>query len=240
MVLRMVRIQVPIVVISSVAAGRMACCSTFPMKTGTHLSLTPKTRISISPIQKYGITEVITNTGGMMLSSRPPRRHAPRMPMPVPSTKARIVVSPTRPSGPARSAAPADAPSVPGHLTGQVPRDSPLLLRRRQVQHLLAPVGIVVGSRLRVRVAFGDPAAEAAGVVLEPLAGLRDRDDRHVLQHHLLQLVHDRMLSSLARRRAVLVDQCVLALLAVPLPVGAGRRAEPRRVAPVAPLAQLE
>ena len=33
-----------------------------------------------------------------MLSSRPPRRQAATMPMPVPSTNARTVVMPTRPS----------------------------------------------------------------------------------------------------------------------------------------------
>ena len=41
---------------------------------------------------------VITKTGGTMLSSWPPRRQAATIPMPVPSTNARIVVMPTRPS----------------------------------------------------------------------------------------------------------------------------------------------
>ena len=50
------------------------------------------------PIQKYGIADVITKTGGAMLSSRPPRRQAARIPIPVPRTKARIVVMPTSPS----------------------------------------------------------------------------------------------------------------------------------------------
>ena len=50
------------------------------------------------PIQKYGIAEVITNTGGSTLSSRPPRRQADTMPRPVPSRKARTVTMPTRPS----------------------------------------------------------------------------------------------------------------------------------------------
>ena len=49
-------------------------------------------------IQKYGTAEVITNTGGSMLSSRPPRRQAQMMPSQVPSTKATIVAIPTRPS----------------------------------------------------------------------------------------------------------------------------------------------
>ena len=40
---------------------------------------------------------MITKIGGMRLSSRPPRRQAPRMPMPVPRMKARTVVTPTRP-----------------------------------------------------------------------------------------------------------------------------------------------
>ena len=48
--------------------------------------------------QKYGIAEVITNTGGTTLSSFPPRRQAETMPRPVPRMKARIVVMPTRPS----------------------------------------------------------------------------------------------------------------------------------------------
>ncbi len=50
------------------------------------------------PTQKYGTAEVMTNTGGRMLSSRPPRRQADTMPSPVPRTKARTVVTPTRPS----------------------------------------------------------------------------------------------------------------------------------------------
>ena len=49
-------------------------------------------------IQKYGIAEVITNTGGTMLSSFPPRRQAETMPRPVPRMKARTVVMPTRPT----------------------------------------------------------------------------------------------------------------------------------------------
>ena len=50
------------------------------------------------PTQKYGIAEVITSSGGAMLSISPPRRQAARMPIPVPSANARIVVTPTRPS----------------------------------------------------------------------------------------------------------------------------------------------
>ena len=49
-------------------------------------------------IQKYGTAEVITNTGGSTLSSRPPRRQAETMPSPVPTTKAAMVAIPTRPS----------------------------------------------------------------------------------------------------------------------------------------------
>ena len=49
-------------------------------------------------IQKYGIAEAITNTGGRTLSSPPPRRQADRMPRPVPSTKASSVATPTRPT----------------------------------------------------------------------------------------------------------------------------------------------
>ena len=41
---------------------------------------------------------MITKTGGRMLSSRPPRRQAPTMPMPVPRMNASTVVTPTRPS----------------------------------------------------------------------------------------------------------------------------------------------
>ncbi len=48
--------------------------------------------------QKYGIADVITNTGGTTLSSVPPRRQAETMPRPVPRRNARIVVTPTRPS----------------------------------------------------------------------------------------------------------------------------------------------
>jgi hypothetical protein len=50
------------------------------------------------PTQKYGIAEVITSRGGAMLSVSPPCRQAARMPTPVPSVNARIVVMPTRPS----------------------------------------------------------------------------------------------------------------------------------------------
>ena len=49
------------------------------------------------PIQKYGMAEVITKVGGTMLSSLLPRRQADTMPRPVPSKKARTVVTPTRP-----------------------------------------------------------------------------------------------------------------------------------------------
>jgi hypothetical protein len=49
-------------------------------------------------IQKYGIAETITNVGGTTLSSFEPRRQAETMPRPVPSTKARKVAMPTRPS----------------------------------------------------------------------------------------------------------------------------------------------
>ena len=55
------------------------------------------------PIQKNGMAEVITNTGGSTLSSRPPRRQAATMPIPVPRMNARIVVMPTRPSVQGRS-----------------------------------------------------------------------------------------------------------------------------------------
>src|SRR5262249_61581109 len=47
-------------------------------------------------------------------------------------------------------------------------RSMPLPLRR-QAHHLLAPVGIGPRSRQRVLVGGGDPAGEAAGVVLEPV-----------------------------------------------------------------------
>ena len=44
--------------------------------------------------QKYGNAEVMTKIGGMTLSMSPPRLH-PISPIIVPSTKARIVVTPT-------------------------------------------------------------------------------------------------------------------------------------------------
>ena len=69
-----------------------------PNAAGSHCSRTANTRISIIPIQKYGIAVVITKTGGTTLSRRLPRRQAATMPIPVPSTNARIVVMPTRPS----------------------------------------------------------------------------------------------------------------------------------------------
>ena len=69
-----------------------------PPDQGSHCSLSPKTRMNIIPTQKYGIAEVMTSSGGAMLSVSPPRRQAARMPIPVPSANARIVVTPTRPS----------------------------------------------------------------------------------------------------------------------------------------------
>jgi hypothetical protein len=69
-----------------------------PPDQGSHWSLRPKIRMNIIPTQKYGIAEVITSSGGAMLSVSPPCRQAERMPIPVPSVNARIVVTPTRPS----------------------------------------------------------------------------------------------------------------------------------------------
>jgi hypothetical protein len=65
---------------------------------GSQPSVIPKISTSTMPTQKYGIAEVITNTGDTTLSSRPPRRHADTMPSPVPRTKASTVVTPTRPT----------------------------------------------------------------------------------------------------------------------------------------------
>src|SRR5258708_36337022 len=105
MVLRIVRIQVPIVVIRSVTEGRMACLITSQMKGsvkdgcsvlvkvekyGSQFSCTPKIRISTRPSQKYGITEVITNSGGTKLSRTLPRRQALTLHETVPSMNASL------------------------------------------------------------------------------------------------------------------------------------------------------
>ena len=65
---------------------------------------------------------------------------------------------------------------------------------------MLPPVGVVVGGGLGVRVALGGPAGEVAGVVLEPVHLLGDRDDRHVLSMTCSQLVDDRVLLGRAGR----------------------------------------
>src|SRR2546423_10983647 len=90
------------------------------------------------------------------------------------------------------------------------------LLRGLEVHHLLAPVRVVVRGWLRVWVGLGDPAAEGARVVLEPVDRLGDRDDGHLLQHDLLQLGHDRVLLAGVGGGGVGVDQRVRGLVAVP------------------------
>ena len=113
MLLRMVRIQPPIEVTRIVAAGRIACTSTFemnghdhegvrlvsyPKPRGSQFKVIENSRMAMSAIQKYGKAEVITKIGGKKLSKRPPRRHALTVPINVPRTNARTVVTPTRPS----------------------------------------------------------------------------------------------------------------------------------------------
>ena len=93
-------------------------------KYGSQCSLTPKIRIRIRPIQKYGITVMITNIGGMMLSSRPPRRQAPRMPMPVPRMNARTVVTPTRPSVQGIASSTIRPTEAPGWVVSEIPKFS--------------------------------------------------------------------------------------------------------------------
>src|SRR3984957_8190125 len=69
----------------------------------------------------------------------------------------------------------------------------PGLLRLQVQQHLLH-VGVRVRGRLGVRVGGGRTAGERRGVVLVPVDRLDHRDDRHVADHDLLDLVHDRLL----------------------------------------------
>src|SRR5271170_6491883 len=313
------------------------------------------------PSQKYGITVMITNIGGMRLSSRPPRRQAPTIPIPVPRMNASTVVTPTRPrvhgiasstmcptefpgwvvsdspklpvatsprylkycatrfwwvlspncassalsacglitplwlaiaaragfpgimrgsrklsvrathrvsrkkprrrstnlmpsscrpwgrppnarapGAAAQGAAGRPGPGLGGIPPGGMPPRPVAGLLRRQVEHQDAPVRVVVGGGLGVRVALGDPAGEAARVVLVPVDRLGDRDHRDVRQHHLLQLVHDRALGGRAGGGAVLVDQRVRGRVAVPLEVGSGGGPDRRRVGREQQLAQLE
>ena len=107
----------------------------------------------------------------------------------------------------------------------------PASLLRRQAKQHLAPVGIVVRGRKRVRVLRGGPAGERAGVVLIPGDRLGDRDHRDLLQHRQLQLVHDRLLLRLIGRARVGVDQRVGGRAGVALPVRARRLADRGRVA---------
>jgi hypothetical protein len=81
----------------------------------------PKISTSTMATQKYGIAEVITNTGGTMLSSFPPRRHAETMPSPVPRMKARTVVTPIRPSV-HQIALPMTEVTEAGYSSREVPR----------------------------------------------------------------------------------------------------------------------
>ena len=90
-------------------------------KYGSQCSFTPKIRIRIRPIQKYGITVMITKIGGMMLSSRPPRRQAPRIPIAVPRTKARIVVSPTSASVQGMASSTIRPTDTPGWVVSETP-----------------------------------------------------------------------------------------------------------------------
>src|SRR6266487_364301 len=117
------------------------------------------------------------------------------------------------------SPAPGGAPVRPrgGTRRGRHP-----LLLRCQVEEHLAPVRVVVGGRLGVRVALSDPSGEGARVVLVPVDLLGDRDHRHLLQHHSLQLVDDGVLRSGTGRAAVGVDQRVRGRAAVALPVRSG------------------
>ena len=112
MVLRMVRIQPPIEVITIVSAGRNACDTTWPMKShdrlidevrsyanpsGNQLSVSENSSRQNSAIQKYGKAEMMIRTGGRIASKMPPRRHAASIPTSVPRMKAMIVAVPTNP-----------------------------------------------------------------------------------------------------------------------------------------------
>ena len=70
----------------------------YPPLSGSQPRTELKTRMSISPTQKYGIAVVNTSSGGRVLSRRLPRRHAAMAPTPVPTANARTVVVPTSPT----------------------------------------------------------------------------------------------------------------------------------------------
>src|SRR5262245_1958745 len=112
MLLRMVRIHVPIDVMRIVAAGRIACCSTLlpysqdhsgtsvlsnAKSLGSHVRTTEKMSTPMRPTQKYGTDDVTMKIGVKKLSSLPPRRQPPTTPIALPRTNDSTVVTPTRP-----------------------------------------------------------------------------------------------------------------------------------------------
>src|SRR5580658_11257762 len=105
-------------------------------------------------------------------------------------------------------------------------------------QHLLV-VRIGPYWRLRVRVARGGPSGEGRRVVLVPVHPFGDRDERHLGQHDLLELVDDGVLGRRAGRAGVLVEQGLGGGVAVTLVVGRGRLADRSRVGRVQPVVQL-
>src|ERR1041384_4296831 len=72
--------------------------TSYPPLSGNQPSLIENSQIASSASQKYGNAEVITNSGGSIPSTAPPRRQAETSPISVPSTNARNVVVPTRTS----------------------------------------------------------------------------------------------------------------------------------------------
>ena len=76
-----------------------------------------------------------------------------------------------------------------------------------------------VGRRLRIWVRLRRPARDVARVVLVPVDALGDRDERDLVQHHLLDLVDDLHLLRLARA-GVLVEERVGRRRLVALVVG--------------------
>src|SRR5262249_35889737 len=126
-------------------------------------------------------------------------------------------------------------PRQPGTI-----RPSGSLLLRGQMHHHLRPVWVVVGRRLRERVGRSGPAAEGAGAVLEPVDGLRDGNDRNLLEHDELELGDNLLLRRGIGRLRELYDQLVGGRVLVPFEVRTGRRADRRRVRRVQPLPELE
>src|SRR5207244_13539027 len=84
-----------------------------------------------------------------------------------------------------------------------------LLLLLVYAQEHLLPVRSIPWRRCGVRVVFGRPAGEDLGVVLVPGDALGHGDHGDLLEHDLLDLIHDLVLLSRVCGRGELLDELV-------------------------------